>query len=232
MAGGHSHRSALNKDKKPFKSRHATKGQLKNKHKGKVEKSSNGTNKPNKVLSKLERKNIAKQLKESKILETKEIRKVFEGAQGTEKIVTILCLTDDISPADIAERVLQNNDISNDMDTFAFTIPSVTSLKVNRFKSNLKIIIPDPTNLLSILDACRVSDFVIIGISASKEVEQAYGETILRSIISQGIATVIGVFPNLVSAYPKRNLQMDIRQSLESFFRHFFPNEEKLYALE
>ncbi|KAK6453764.1 uncharacterized protein RJT20DRAFT_63084 [Scheffersomyces xylosifermentans] len=226
--GGHSHRSTLKNDHKPFKSKHASKGALKNQYKGKVEKSTVGPNKANKPLSKIERKNLARQLKENKILETKLTRKLFEGSSGAEKIVTIVALTDDINPVEIATKLFN----TDDEKPTEFAYPSVTSIKVARFKTNLKVIIPNHDDFLAILDAAKVSDFVIFGLSATKEVELEYGEQILRSLIAQGIASVFGVFPNLVSAYPKRNLQLDIRQSLESFFSHFFPNDEKLFALE
>lgn len=94
---GHSHRSTLKKDHKPFKSRHASKGQLKNQHKGKVEKGAPGSGKAQKIVSKLERRNQNKQLKENKINETKQIRRLFEGAFGAEKIITVIALTPDIS---------------------------------------------------------------------------------------------------------------------------------------
>lgn len=231
MAKGHSHRSTLKNDHKPFKSKHASKGQLKNQHKGKVEKATSGSAKANKVISKLERKNSAKQLKENKISETKLTRKIFEGSQGAEKAVTIIALTDDISTADIAHKLINSaGEVTG--EEVVFTYPSVTNVKVQRFKSNLKVILPDQQNLMAVLDAAKISDFVIFGISAEKEVEQAYGEQLLRAITAQGVASVVGVMPNVVSAYPKRNLQMDIRQSLFSFFTHFFPDQEKLYALE
>lgn len=236
MAGGHSHRSTLKNDHKPFKSKHSTKGQLKNQYKGKVEKntSSSSSASSHKQVSKIDRKNLAKQLKHSKILETKQTRKIFEGSNGAEKIVTIIGLTNDLSSADIASQLINGtSDESGKEDQILFSVPSVQSLKVERYKSNLKIILPDPENFLAILDACKVSDFVVIGVSATEEVEKTYGEQILRAIIAQGIASVIGVLPNVISSYPKRNLQMDIRQSLQSYFNHFFPNEgEKLYALE
>lgn len=223
VKGGHSHRSTLKNDHKPFKSKHATKGQLKNMYKGKVEKSVGGS-KAVKVLGKVERKNLAKQLKENKILDTKLARKVFEGTHGAEKIVTIISLTPDLDIADIANQLFKSDEL--------YEVPSVRSIKVDRFKSNLKIILPNQNSILAILDAAKVSDFVVFGISATSEVEKDYGEQILRALTAQGIASVIGVLPNVVSAYPKRNLQLDIRQSLQSFFNHFFPNEEKLFALE
>lgn len=229
--GGHSHRGTLKKDHKPFKSKHATKGQLKNQFKGKVEKTTSGSNKANKVTTKLERKHFSKQMRDNKILETKLLRKLFEGSLGTEKIVTVIALTDDISGSEIASRLI--NSINDDGSAeIVLESPSVTHHKLPKFRSNIQVILPDQNDFLSILDAAKISDFVIFGLSAQQEVDLGYGEQILRTVIAQGIASVIGVVPNLVSAYPKRNLQLDIRQSLFSYFNHFFPNEEKLYALE
>ncbi|EGW33881.1 uncharacterized protein SPAPADRAFT_135341 [Spathaspora passalidarum NRRL Y-27907] len=225
MAG---HRNTLKHDHKPFKSKHASKGKLKNQYKGKVEKTSGAKSNSTKPVSKIERKNIAKQLKEQKILESKLTRKLFEGNQGAEKIITVVSLTSDIPPVDIANRLF-NQDGAN----IQFAYPSVNSMHVSRFKSNLKVIIPNQDNFLHILDAAKVSDFVIFGISANQEVEKEYGEQILRSLIAQGIASVIGVVPNIVQAYPKRNLQLDVKQSLQSYFNHFFSaNEEKLFSIE
>ena len=215
--GGNSHRNTLKNDHKPFKSKHATKGRLKNQYKGKVEKSS-GSSSSSKPLNKLARKNLAKQLKENKILENKLTKKLFEGNSGAQKVITIICLTNDLSPAEIATQLFGQED-----QKIQFEYPSVTDLNIAKFKSNLKIILPNQDNILQILDAAKVSDFVIFGISANQEVEQGYGETILRALLAQGIGSVIGVLPNVVSAYPKRNLQLDIKQSLQSFFSHFFP---------
>ncbi|KAF3990140.1 hypothetical protein FT663_01512 [Candidozyma haemuli var. vulneris] len=229
---GHSHRSTLKKDHKPFKSRHASKGSLKNQYKGKVEKTGPGSGKTQKVVSKLQRKNQSKQLKEHKIQETKLARRLFEGASGAEKVITVIALTPDISPAGIASQLVNSIKASPEDPDVEFSGPSVVSLRLPRFKSNVKFIMPDQNNLISILDATKVSDFVIFGLSAEQEVEKEYGEQILRAIVAQGVASVVGVLPNVISAYPKKNLQQDIRQSLQSFFAHFFPTEEKLYALE
>lgn len=224
-AMGHSHRSTLKNDHKSFKSKHATKGQIKNRFKGKVEKGASGS-KAIRVMSKTERKNVAKQLKEQKILESKNTRKLFDSL-GAEKIVTVISLTNDISPADVASSLF-----SGTGEKFTFEYPSVSSIRIRQYKANFKIIIPDQNDFLAILDATKISDYVVFGISAQQEVDPTYGEQLLRSIIAQGTASVIGVLPNLVSAYPKRNLQLDIRQSLQSYFTHFFPDVDKLYALE
>lgn len=226
-----SHRNTLKHDHKPFKSKHATKGQIKARIKGKVEKSSNslGGSKLLKVVSKLERKNLSKQQRDNKILETKLTKRLFEGNSGAEKIVTIITLTDDLSAVDIANRLFneQENNDNGSTAKFNFDYPSVTNINIGKFKTNLKVIIPHQSNMISILDAAQVSDFVLLGISATEEIgENSFGETILRALIAQGISTTIGVLPNIVLAYPKRNLQLDVKQSLQSFYHHFFPSRD------
>lgn len=230
--GGHSHRSTLKNDHKPFKSKHASKGQLKNQHKGKVEKASTGTHKAVRVLSKAERKNTERQLKEKKILETRGSRRLFEGSQGAEKIVTVVALTSDLDGAGILAQLVNGTKEHADDPDVVFAQPAVHAMRLPRFKSNVRFILPDPRNLMAVLDAAKVSDYVVFGLSAQQEVEKAYGEQILRAVVAQGVASVVGVVPNLVSAYPKKNLQQDVRQSLQLYFCHFFPAEERLYALD
>ena len=153
---------------------------------------------------------------------------MFEGNSGAEKIVTIITLTNDLSAVDIANRLFnEQEDTSNESITkFDFGYPSVTNINIAKFKTNLKVIIPKQNNMISILDAAQVSDFVLLGISATEEIgENSFGETVLRALIAQGISTTIGVLPNIVLAYPKRNLQLDVKQSLQSFYHHFSHRE-------
>ncbi|ODV83872.1 hypothetical protein CANARDRAFT_29602 [[Candida] arabinofermentans NRRL YB-2248] len=224
MAG---HRATSKKSNKGFKSGHASKRSLKAASKGKVEKSI-ANNKSLKAPSKLERKNFMQQLKKNKILKTLNERSLFKNSQ-TERIITIIPLTSNISGVEIANKLLGSLD---DENLSIVDEVSVTTIRVARFKSNLKIIIPNMKNFISILDAAKIADFVIFGLSATEEVEPAVGEQIIRAVETQGISTAFGVIPDLITAYPKRNLQMDVLKSLTSYYNHFFPNNEKLFALE
>ncbi|GME82527.1 unnamed protein product [Ambrosiozyma monospora] len=224
MAG---HRSTLKRQNKSYKAGHSSKRSIKAANKGKVEKAS-PNNKALKVQTKLDRKNQAKQLKQQKIQKTIQERQLFNN-NVTERIVVVLPLTSNISKLDIVNKLLASVDeeqlqIKDDV--------VVQSIKVKRFKANLKIILPDMTNLIDILDATKIADFVIFGLSATEEVDPKFGEQIVRATEAQGIATTFGVIPDLISSYPKKNLQMDVLKSLTSFYNHFFPNNEKLFALE
>ncbi|GMM31033.1 Tsr1 protein [Martiniozyma asiatica (nom. inval.)] len=229
MAG---HRSTLKKNNKPFKSRHASKRSLKAANKGKVEKTP-ANNKAIRVVTKNERRNRNDQVKKNKIVRSIRERELFSGHK-VERIITIIPLTSNIDSKQIIEQILSPipteelqflNPVSDD------NVQLIT-VKINRFKATLKFILPDLTNLINILDACKVADFVIFGLSAVEEVNEKYGEQIIRSVQAQGIATDYCVLPDLVSSYPKRNLQLDVYKSLNSYYEHFFPSNEKSFILE
>ena len=82
----------------------------------------------------------------------------------------------DLSAVDIANRLFnEQEDTSNESITkFGFGYPSVTNINIAKFKTNLKVIIPKQNNMISILDAAQVSDFVLLGISATEEMEKTH----------------------------------------------------------
>ncbi|SMN22676.1 similar to Saccharomyces cerevisiae YDL060W TSR1 Protein required for processing of 20S pre-rRNA in the cytoplasm [Maudiozyma saulgeensis] len=231
---GHSHRSAFGKNHKSFKSKHASKGALKRLFKGKVERDPiNG--KTLKTVSKDQRKNKLKQIRAVKIQESVENRKLFEGSNGASKIITVIPLTPDVDATAIVQGLLRSSDL--DMNELLVSkesgnIPSIRDYNIKKFKSKLKVIVPDMSNFLHILDCAKVADFVIFGLSGTSEVDEEFGEQIVRALELQGISSVMGVVTNLSAVHPKEKFQLDVKQSLESYFKHFFPNEEKIYNLE
>lgn len=226
MAGG------LKKANKPFKSRHASKRSLKEAAKGKVEKTV-ANNKALKVVSRTDRRNKNDQLKSNKISNGIKERALFTGTK-IDRIITIVPLTKNLDPMVIIKQILS----PVNEDELIFSSPvlesnvQVLTVRINRFKSSLKFILPDMSNLLNILDACKVSDFVIFGLSSIEEVDEEYGEQIIRAVQAQGISNDYCVLPDLVTNYPKKNLQLDIYKSLLSFYEHFFPSCDKLFILE
>lgn len=228
MAG---HRSTLKKANKAFKSPHSSKRSLKALNKGKVEKVV-ANNKTIRVTTKNERKNHNNQLKKNKIEKNLQIQSLF-NSNKIEKIITILPLTKNQSPYEIISLILKEElNLSIDEFTKKLNGKNIFEISLKKFKSNLKFIIPNLNDLISILDACKVSDFVIFGLSAIEEVDPNYGEQIIRSVEAQGISTSFAVLPDIVSNYPKKNLQLDVYKSLFSYYQHFFPNVDKLYILE
>lgn len=232
---GHSHRSSSKNGHKAFKSKHSSKGALKRLNKGKIEREA----KPGKLVknsSKLQRKNKSKQIRLQKILDTLENRKLFEGSSGAEKIITVIPLAPDVTSSDIVAKLLaQSNELSEgDLDNLSKMghAPFVKNISISKFKSNLKIIVPDMTNFLDVLDCGKVADIVVFGLSGTSEVDQEFGEQVLRALELQGIGSYMGVVSNLSSVHEKEKFQLDVKQSLESYFKHFFPNEDRIFNLE
>ncbi|KAA8917636.1 hypothetical protein TRICI_000237 [Trichomonascus ciferrii] len=231
MAG--SHRATLKKGHKAFKSRHATKNALKVRNKGKIEKDAGEKVKKAKAAqkikagtkqSKMNRKNTANQLKSNKVTEVLENRKLFDGRHGAPKIVALVPLTDDCDPVPIISAINKSVDVEDLVPN-----PGVLDVSVDRFKQKLKYIIP-PKNFMAILDAAKVADFVVFALSPTTEVDE-FGELLIRSIESQGVSNCIPVISHLNQIVGVKQ-QNDIRGSLLSFFKHFFPATEKIYSAE
>lgn len=229
---GHSHRSSIKNGHKGFKSRHSSKGALKRLYKGKVEKSTGGNSKASKPQSKLQRKNIAKQLRNQKLLSTMEMKRLFEGNNGAEKIVTIIPLADDVNAIDIFYKLFSSVDMIEDASGSLSEGPFVKDVHVKNFKSNFKIIGPDMNSFMNILDSAKVADYVVFGLSGTSEVDSEFGEQVIRALELQGIASYMGVVTNLSAVHEKEKFQLDVKQSLESYFKHFFPSEQRIYNLE
>ncbi|AET38768.1 small subunit rRNA maturation protein TSR1 Ecym_3275 [Eremothecium cymbalariae DBVPG len=232
---GHSHRSSVKNGHKSFKSKHASKGALKRMNKGKVERENNGTGKSVKVVSRLDRKNLTNQLRQKKLLDTARIRKLFEGLHGAPKVVTVIPLTPDVDAGDIVKKLINSGDLDPSgqfSGPWNYSTPSVTNFKVDKFKTTLKLIVPDMSNFINIMDSAKVADFVVFGLSGTSEVDSVFGEQVIRVLELQGIASYMGVVANLSKVHPKEKFQLDVKQSLESYFRHFFPSEDRIYNLE
>lgn len=228
MAG---HRSTLKKANKPFKSQHSSKRAIKALNKGKIEKAI-ANNKALKVETRDQRKNKKNQLKQNKISKTLNEHSLF-NSNKIERIITVLPLTKNQSIREIIYKILSTSfDVEDPALLSLKSNDNIITVKIDKFKSTLKFIIPDLNNLLEILDACKISDFVIFSLSAVEEVDPAYGEQIIRAVETQGISTAFAVLPDVVTHYPKKNLQLDVYKSLFSYYQHFFPNVDKLYTLE
>ncbi|ODV90780.1 hypothetical protein CANCADRAFT_2506 [Tortispora caseinolytica NRRL Y-17796] len=208
-----SHRPSTKKEHKRFKSKHATKGELKRRYQNKVSKAS--TKKNHHVLAKNERKNAAKQLRALKDSELDTIKRMYSKIS---KIVAVVPLCSDIDSAEIVRS------LCNSVDTDPIITNAMPIVHINRFKQSLQFITPS-RSLLSILDSCQIADFVILALSGNVEVD-SYAEQCLRCLTSQGISNVIPVIQNINNDKQKSKSTVS---SLTSYVTHFFPSEKRLY---
>ncbi|KAK3943539.1 hypothetical protein QBC46DRAFT_456839 [Diplogelasinospora grovesii] len=222
VAGGHSHRPTTKSSHKPFKSRKATKGSLRDAAKGKVEKGQRKT--PHQqVMSKLDRRNRNKQLQQNKHNEHLRETTVFAGKDGAPRNVAVIPLCGDCDVAVAIKSLNESLDIDAETQNSPFRVP------VDRFKQKLQYI-PVKRDLTACLDAARVADFVVLILSAEEEVDDL-GELILRSVESQGLSTLFTVIQGLNKIEPAKQ-RNSVVASLKSYITHFHPEQERLYSLD
>ncbi|RDW90372.1 small subunit rRNA maturation protein TSR1 [Aspergillus mulundensis] len=222
----HHHRSTTKTSNKPYKTGHASKRALKDQAKGKVERGERGTRKTphQQLMSKLDRRNQARQKQQNKQQERAQATSIFSGQNGAPRHVAIVPLSTDIDTTAIIKSLNESVDVSSEV--FPDTISRV---RVDRFRQNLQYI-PAKYDLMSALDACRMADFVVVAVSAHVEVEEQ-GELLLRSIEGQGISNVLAVVQGLDKINPPKK-RPQVAGSLKSFLNHFFPAVDKVLSID
>ncbi|KAL0640807.1 ribosome biogenesis protein tsr1 [Maublancomyces gigas] len=220
----HHHRPTAKASNKSFKSRHATKSSLKARSKGRIEDLDNVRKSPHQtMMSKLGRRNKARQVQANKHKELIKETRIFDGRKGAPRIVAVVPLCED-GDAAAAVRELQS---SLDLGSEVPGVGSVTT-EVERFKQKIQWIVLG-RELLAVLDACRIADFVVLVLSANQEVDSA-GELIIRSVEAQGISNTVVVVQHMETLeQPKR--KPEIKKSLLSYISHFYPTTAKVNDL-
>ena len=194
--------------------------------KGRVEKHQNSKrHKSGKhEMSKLDRKNQARQRQLLKQQQQTQSTKVFAGQHGAPRVVAIVPLCEDIKATDAVRKL--NGAIGVDVP-----IPAEGSCttRIERFKQSVQYILCS-RRLFETLDACKTADYVMFVLSASHEVDSA-GEMLLRSIENQGVSNIITVVSGLDSiVFPKT--KQAVSESLKSYISHFLPQQEKVHSLD
>lgn len=137
-------------------------------------------------MSKLDRRNQARQKQHQKHQEKSQANSIFAGQNGAPRHVAVVPLTPDINVASIIQSLNESVDVSA-----ALAVDGTTRVRIDRFRQSLQYI-PAKFDLISALDACRLADFVVLALSAEVEVEEQ-GELLLRSIEGQGISNVVAI---------------------------------------
>ncbi|KAI1196496.1 hypothetical protein F5X97DRAFT_209532 [Nemania serpens] len=218
----HSHRPTTKVVQKAFKSRKSTKGSLRDQAKGKVPNERRRT--PHQqIMSKIDRRNQAKQRQLTKHKEHQKEASLFTGRDGAPRIVAVIPLCADGDAPSAIQSLNGSLDIECDISAPTFRVP------VDRFKQKLQYI-PVKRDLTICMDAARVADYIIFILSAETEVDPL-GELIIRSIQNQGMSTLFTVVQSLDKVEPAK-ARPDVVKSLASFMTHFHPGQDKIYSLD
>jgi len=239
----HHHRSTTKQPQKSFKSRHATKGALKELSKGmcgshqtqvmsnivfsgKIEGLERGSRKTphQQVMSKFDRRNRAKQMRINKDYDHAKATNVFLGKEGASRIVAVIPLCGDVSAASAVQSLNTSLDISEEVPDAGWA-----RVSVDRFKQKLQYLIVQ-RDLLASLDACRVADFVVFVLSGQEEVDEE-GEIILKAVESQGISNCFTVVQALETVEPAKR-RPQVVASLKSYITHWLPTTERVFSLD
>ncbi|KAF9738016.1 hypothetical protein PMIN06_008489 [Paraphaeosphaeria minitans] len=226
IATQHHHRSTTKQPQKGFKSRHASKGALKEQSKGKVESLEKGSRKTphQQVVSKFDRRNRAKQMRINKDHEHAKATNVFNGKDCAPRVVAVIPLCSDVSAAGAVQSLNASLDINEEVPDAGWT-----RVNVNRFKQKIQYLVVQ-RDLLASLDACRVADFVVFILSGQEDVDEE-GEIILKAVESQGISNCFTVVQALDKIEPAKR-RPQVVSSLKSYITHWLPTTERVFSLD
>ncbi|KAL8906194.1 MAG: hypothetical protein Q9171_006377, partial [Xanthocarpia ochracea] len=221
----HHHRSTTKIPQKPFKSRHATKSYLKELAKGKIERDRGSRKTPHQqVMSKIDRRNQAKQIRQTKHRENVKSTNVFAGHDGAPRLIAVIPLGEDCDAARAIQKLNQSMESVSDLP-----IVGPRRVKVERFGQSL-LYLPVKRDLVAAMNACRLADFVILLLPPDQEVD-GDSEHLIRAIESQGVSNVLTMVQNLDSIQPPKK-HAQVVAPLKSYINHFFPNQDKVHSVD
>nr|UWK20471.1 ribosomal biogenesis protein [Trichoderma taxi] len=223
-AVAHHHRPTTKVTHKPFKSKAASKHELRDRAKGRVPNEKGSRKTPHQqVMSKFDRRNQAKQTRLTKHKEHLKETSIFSGKDAAPRVVAVIPLCADGDAKAAIMSLNSSVDIETDLSSNNFQVP------VDRFKQKLQYVALE-RNLSTCLDAASAADFVVVVLSASVEVDEL-GELILRSVESQGLSTLFTLVQGLDKIEPAKQ-RPGVMGSLKSFITHFHPEQERLYSVD
>ncbi|KAI9707892.1 MAG: hypothetical protein M1820_004498 [Bogoriella megaspora] len=222
----HHHRSTQKQTPKSFKSRHATKSTRRELAKGKVEHPEKGSRKTphQQIMSKFDRRNQAKQKRENHHRSLNERLAIFSQRIGAPRIVAVVPLHPNVSAAAAVTSI-------NDSFRINETIPSSgwTTISVPAQRTNVRYMILT-RDLFSILDACRIADYVIFVVSAAEPVDDL-GDLTLTAAKAQGISNFMMAAQGLFAIDPP-NKRPAATANLKAFMDQRFPEQNVLRCLD
>jgi pre-rRNA-processing protein TSR1 len=137
-------------------------------------------------MSKLDRRNQARQKQRLKHKGKSEATTIFSGQNGASRHVAVIPLSDKVDPRSAIRLLDESVDIP-----YESSQGGIIRVRMDRFKQNI-MYIPTSRDLIRALDACRLADVVILVLPAEAELSDV-DNLLLRSIEGQGISNVLAV---------------------------------------
>ncbi|EZF30609.1 hypothetical protein H109_04182 [Trichophyton interdigitale MR816] len=222
----HHHRNTTKKANKVFKSKHMTKGALKDLSKGKIEIERGSRKTPHQqLMSKMQRRNQAEQKKRLKSKAKSEAVSIFAGQHGAPRHVAVIPVSEGV---DLDAAVLQLNQSVDVPDSESYS--GICRVRIDRFKQSITYI-PATRDLISALDVCRLADFVVFVVSSDAEALDETAQVLLKAVEGQGISNVMALVQRL-EAIPTPKKRTQVVTSLKSSLTRYFPSLDKVHSLD
>lgn len=232
----HRHRSTgLKQKNKSFKSKHSTKGALKLKYKEEKVQALNlaaiqRKGKNESAYFKAQKKNHSKLIQQNKRDALKEMDRIFIGPKGAPKIIAVVPLCPDVNSLDAVRNLYkaanQDANLHEMLPNISFNTP--VDVYYSNHRQNIRYI-PVDREAISILDACRIADFVLFVVSAVVEVDEI-GEAHLSMTKAQSIPKVLSAVQHMNQVSAKH--VASTKKALSAYMEHHFPDNGKVFDLD
>lgn len=176
------------------------------------------------VMSKISRRNQAKQLRVHHHGKKDDESRIFQGKDGAPKHVAVVPLSITVDARGVIKQLNESVDVTDEV-----SIDGTTRVKVDRFKRNV-LYVPVNYDMITALDACQLADWVLFVLSPEQRIGEEEDQFI-RALEGQGITNVLCVIQGLneTVSTPKRS---KILTQLKSEMSRYFPSLDKLCVLD
>ena len=221
------HRKSSQTSHKPFKSRFATKSLLKELAKGKIngkEKHASRKTPHQQVMSKIDRRNKAKQARISKQQQHARSSTIFAGANGAPRIVAVVPLSEEIDTLKAIESLMTAADADAQWPSTGHV-----RVRIERFKQNL-LFASVKLDINEAVEVCRAADFVLFVLSSNQEASDQ-AAALLKAVESQGVSNTVFVVQDLTKLENTKRRQQCLAD-LKSWVNLYYPSKDKVLDLD
>ncbi len=175
-------------------------------------------------MSKIARRNQAKQLRIHHHEKKDNESSIFQGRDGLPKHVAVVPLSD---KAEVHTAITQLNNSVDIKDQVPGS--GTIKVKVDRFRRNL-LYMPAKYELITALDICQLADWVVFVLAPEQQVGEEE-DRFIRALEGQGITNVLCVVQGLNDAItpPRRS---KVVAEAKSDMSRYFPNLDKIWILD
>lgn len=175
-------------------------------------------------MSKLARKNQAKQQRINHKEKQNDESRIFHGASGAPKHVAVVPLSNEVD----VQRAIATLNLSIDMEN-STSGNGTTTARVDRFRRNL-LYLPAQFTTFNAMDVCKLADWVLFVLSPVQEYTDTV-DSLLKAVEGQGITSFAAVVQDLEAHVPSsRRSRHTIEMKMA--LGHYLPSLDRISSLD